>query len=179
MTNDIERVLLTKEEIAGRVRQLGAEITCDYAGKAPRLVGILKGSAVFMADLMREIALPASIDFLAVSSYGVKSQSTGAVRILKDLDMTVEGEDLLIVEDILDSGLTLSYIINLLAGSKPSSVRLCTLLDKPGRRRVDVSPHYTGFTVPDEFLVGYGLDYAERYRNLPYIAVLKRRVYET
>lgn len=178
MGKDIERVLLTSEQIQRRVRELGNQIAKDYTGKRLRLIGVLKGSTVFMADLMRAIDMPVELDFLAVSSYGQKSESTGAVKILKDLDMPVEGVDILIVEDILDSGLTLSYIISLLAFSRPASVRLAALLDKPLRRKTVVSADYLGFTVPDEFLVGYGLDYAEKYRNLPYVAVLSRHVYE-
>lgn len=178
MKNGIERILITEEEIRDRVREVGAKITEDYRGKELAIIGVLKGSVVFMADLMRAVDLPLTIDFMSVSSYAGGTNTTGAVKILKDLDMPVEGKDVLIVEDILDSGLTLSYIMNLMVVKKTASIRLCTFLDKPERRRVPITPNYACFTVPNEFVVGYGLDYAEKYRNLPYIGVLSREVYE-
>ena len=179
MHQDLETILLTEEQIAARVRALGAEISRDYKGKDLLLISVLKGSVVFMADLMRAVTVPAGIDFLSVSSYGMGDKTSGVVRIVKDMDQSVEGKDILIVEDILDSGMTLSYIMNLMETRNPTSIELCTLLDKPERRAkgVDVSCRYTGFTIPDAFVVGYGLDYAERYRNLPYIGVLAPRVY--
>ena len=177
MHGDIKTILLTSEQIAARVREMGAEISRDYAGRDLLMVSILRGSVVFMADLIRAITIPIRLDFYAVSSYGAGAKSSGVVRVLKDLDQSVENQDVLIVEDILDSGRTLSYIMNLMETAKPASVRLCTLLDKPERRVEPVTCHYTGFTVPDEFVVGYGLDYAERYRNLPYIGVLSPEVY--
>ena len=178
MDRDIQSVLFTQPQIAAKVEELAAAITRDYQGKSPVLIGVLKGSFIFMADLVRHIDLLCEMDFLAVSSYGNKSKTTGVVRILKDLDSDVEGRDIIVVEDILDSGVTLSYIMNVLQSRRPASVTICTLLDKPERRRAPVEARYTGFQTPDEFVVGYGLDYAGRYRNLPYIGVLKRSAYE-
>ncbi len=178
MHSDIERVLLSEAEIAAKVKELADAISKDYEGKSPLLISVLKGSFIFMADLVRQIHLPCELDFMAVSSYGKKSFTTGAVRIVKDLDRDIEGRDVIVVEDILDSGVTLSYIMNLMKASKPASISLCTLLDKPDRRQVRVDVKYTGFQIPDEFVVGYGLDYAERFRNLPYIGIVKRSVYE-
>jgi hypoxanthine phosphoribosyltransferase len=177
MLQDIERILWDEAQIAARVAEMGAAISRDYRGKAPLLVGVLKGSFVFMADLARRVALPCEVDFMSVSTYGKKSVTTGAVRIVKDLDSDVEGRDILVVEDILDSGVTLSYIMNVMRAGKPASIALCALLDKPGRRQVPVDLRYRGFETPDEFVVGYGLDYAGRYRNLPYIGSLKRSIY--
>lgn len=177
MENDVQNVLLTAEEIKNKVAELGARISQDYAGKDLLLVSVLKGSVVFMADLMRAISIPAGIDFMAVSSYGTGAKTSGVVKIIKDIDIELEGKDLLIVEDILDSGKTLSYLKELLQGRGPASIRIATLLDKPARHQVEMEVDYIGFEVPDEFLVGYGLDYAERYRNLPYIGVLKPEVY--
>lgn len=179
MNQDIERILYTEEALAARVRELGADISRDYAGKKPVVVGILKGSFVFMADLIRSITVPCTLDFMAVSSYGGKSYTTGAVTITKDITESLEGRDVLIVEDILDSGVTLSYLIGYMEMHKPASVSIVTLFDKPARRKRAVYPRYTGFTIEDEFIVGYGLDYAEEYRNLPYVGVLKREIYET
>ncbi|MDL2324864.1 hypoxanthine phosphoribosyltransferase [Ruminococcaceae bacterium OttesenSCG-928-A16] len=176
-SNDVERILLTRQQVQKRVEELGAQITRDYQGKDLLMVSVLKGSVVFMADLMRAIHLPAEIDFMMVSSYGAASKSSGVVKIVKDIDIELKGKDLLIVEDILDSGRTLSYLKELLEGRDPASVRIVTLLDKPARRAVPLQPDYTGFEVPDEFIVGYGLDYAEHYRNLPDIGVLKKEVY--
>lgn len=175
--NDIERVLITEEELAAKVKEMGRQITQDYQGKNLMLVSVLKGSVVFMADLMRAIDLPCRIDFMCVSSYGSGSTS-GAVKIVKDLDIDLHNVDLLIVEDILDSGKTLHYITKMLADRGTASIRIATLMDKPERRVVPLSPDYCCFPVPDEFVVGYGLDYAEKYRNLPYIGVLKREIYE-
>ncbi len=177
MKNDIKKVLLDEVTLAKRIKEMGEEISKDYAGKEIIVIGILKGSVVFVADLVREITLPVSFDFMAVSSYGARTTTTGTVRILKDLDYDIEGKHVLIVEDIIDSGVTLSYLIEHLAGRKPASLKLCTLLSKPERRKVEVAVDYTGFTVPDAFLVGFGLDYAEKYRNLPFIGILKEEVY--
>ena len=178
MKDDIGEVLFSEEKIASIVRNMGRQISEDYVGKNLFMVSVLKGSLVFMADLMRAVTIPCSIDFLSVSSYGNGTASSGEVRILKDLDCSLEGKDLLIVEDILDSGMTLSFLLKTLSARTPASIRLCTFLDKPERRRVDIRPDYVGAEVPDKFIVGYGLDYAEKYRNLPYIGVLKPEVYE-
>ena len=177
MHNDVERVLFTAEELKTRVAELGAQITADYQGKSPVVISVLRGSYIFMADLTRSIDLPCTVDFMAVSSYGSGTSSSGHVRIIKDLVDSVEGKDVLVVEDILDSGNTLSYLLDMLQARTPASIKLCTLLDKPERRVRDIHADYTGFTVPDYFVVGYGLDYAERYRNLPYIGILKPEVY--
>lgn len=177
MESDIQNVLLTEQELAAKVNELGSQISQDYKGKNLMMVSVLKGSVVFMADLMRAITVPCEIDFMSVSSYGGGTKTSGVVKIMKDLDINLEGRDLLIVEDILDSGLTLSYIKSLLLERKPNSIKLCTLLDKPERRKADIKADYIGFAVPDEFVVGYGLDYNEKYRNLPYIGVLKPCVY--
>lgn len=166
-------VLITEEEIDRRVRELAAQISKDYEGKKIRMVGILKGASFFMCELAKRITVPVSIDFMQVSSYGGATESTGTVRIRKDLDESIEGLDVIIVEDIVDSGRTLSYLLEMLKDRGPADVKLCTLLDKPERRVVDVNVDYTGFEIPDEFVVGYGLDYDQRYRNLPYIGVVK------
>ncbi len=176
--NDIQRVLISEEQLAARVAEMGAAISRDYEGKKLMILGVLKGSVVFMADLLRHITIPVEMDFMAVSSYGAGVKTTGVVKILKDLDRLIEGYHVLVVEDILDSGMTLSYLTELLRDRSPASVRIATLLDKPERRKVDIAPDYVGFTVPDEFVVGYGLDYAELYRNLPYVGVLAPHVYE-
>ena len=175
--NDILRVLIDEEEIRQKVKELGAQITRDYAGKNPFFLGVLKGCYVFMADLVRNVDLHCSMDFMAVSSYGGGTSTTGAVRITKDLSRDIEGKDVVIVEDILDSGVTLSYLKSYLTNRKPASIRIVTLLDKPSRRRAEITADYCGFSVPDEFVVGYGLDYAEDYRNLPYIGILKPEIY--
>lgn len=177
MENDILKVLLSEQQLKDKVKELGRQISEDYKGKNLLMVSVLKGSVVFMADLMRAVTVPCEIDFMSVSSYGSGAKTSGVVKIIKDLDINLEGCDLLIVEDILDSGLTLSYIKKLLLERRPNSIRLCTLLDKPERRKADVYADYKGFEVPDEFVVGYGLDYAEKYRNLPYIGILKPEVY--
>ena len=172
------RVLISKEALSQKVQEIGAQISKDYEGKNLMMVSVLKGSVVFMADLMRAVTVPAEIDFMSVSSYGTGAKTSGVVKIIKDLDIELAGRDLLIVEDILDSGLTLSYIKKILMERGPRSIKICTLLDKPERRKADVFADYSGFEVPDEFVVGYGLDFAEKYRNLPYIGVLKPSVYE-
>ena len=177
MKEDILKVLLSEDDIAARVAEIGAQISRDYAGKRLVMVSVLKGSVVFMADLMRAVTVPAEIDFMCVSSYGSGVKTSGVVKIIKDLDNDLAGMDLLLVEDILDSGMTLEYIKKLLLGRNTNSIKICTLLDKPERRKADVAADYKGFEVPDEFVVGYGLDYAEKYRNLPYIGVLKPSVY--
>lgn len=173
MESAIGQVLLTAEEIKGKVKELGEAITRDYMGKNLLVVGILKGAVIFMSDLIREIKTPIDIDFMAVSSYGTSTQSSGVVRIMKDLERSIEEFHILIVEDIVDTGLTLKYLVENLRSRGPQSVKICTLLDKPGRRKVQVAPDYNGFSIPDEFVVGYGLDYNERFRHLPYIGVLK------
>lgn len=178
MENDILNVLISEEELAKKVQEIGAQISKDYEGKNLMMVSVLKGSVVFMADLMRAVTVPAEIGFMSVSSYGSGAKTSGVVKIIKDLDIELAGRDLLIVEDILDSGLTLSYIKKILMERGPRSIKICTLLDKPERRKADIFADYSGFEVPDEFVVGYGLDFAEKYRNLPYIGVLKPSVYE-
>ena len=177
MLNDVESVLLSTEELAKRIGELGAEITADYVGKEILMIGVLRGAVVFMADLARAIKVPVAIDFMAVSSYGAGTSSSGVVRILKDLDEHIEGRHVLVVEDIIDSGLTLNYLMDNLKSRQPASIKLCTLLNKPERRKVNVNIDYNGFNVPDYFVVGYGLDYAEKYRNLPFIGILKPEVY--
>ena len=178
MRNDIERVLVTKEEISEIVKKLGKQISQDYEGKNPILITVLKGAFIFMADLVREVTIPCTLDFMAVSSYGGGTETSGKVRIIKDLETNIEGKDVIIVEDILDSGVTLSHLIELLNARKPSSIKICTLFDKPERHKVEIDVAYQGTVVPNEFIVGYGLDYAEKYRNLPDVCVLKREIYE-
>ncbi len=168
-----EEILITEEQIRKRVDELGAQITKDYEGKSLLLIGILKGSVPFMADLMRKIDTDVEIDFMSVSSYGSTTKSSGVVRILKDLDHGIEGKNVLVVEDIVDSGLTLSYLKEHLLGRKPASLKVCTFLDKPSRRKVDFVPDYCGFEVEDKFIVGYGLDFDQKYRQLPYISWIK------
>ena len=172
-----KEVMITREELAEKTRELGAAITKDYEGKEVLLVCVLNGAIMFMSDLMKEINLPVEIDFMAVSSYGNSTKSSGVVKIIKDLDKSVDGKHILIVEDIIDSGLTLHYLIDNLKSRGPASVEICTLLDKPSGRKADVHTRYKGFYIKDEFVVGYGLDYAEKYRNVPYIFVLKEEVY--
>lgn len=175
--DDIAETLFTEEDLEAIVARIGAQISKDYEGKNLLMVSVLKGSLMFMADLMRHITIPCSIDFLSVSSYGSGTSTSGEVRILKDLDRSLEGKDLLVVEDILDSGVTLSFLLKNLSARNPSSIRLCTLLDKPERRRVEVKADYIGASVPDKFIVGYGLDYDEKYRNIPFVGVLKPEIY--
>jgi hypoxanthine phosphoribosyltransferase len=169
----IGEALVLEEDLQRRVRELGEEISRDYHGKDLFLVGVLKGAVFFLSDLMRAIDVPCEVDFMAVASYGSSTDSSGVVRILKDLDATIEGRDVLIVEDIIDSGLTLSYLLRTLKAREPRSLEVCALLTKPDRRKVELPIRYTGFEIPNEFAIGYGLDHAERYRNLPYVASLR------
>lgn len=179
MLNDIEKVLLSEEDLKNIVEHLGAQITEDYKDKNLVLVSVLKGSVIFMADLMRAIKLPCQIDFMSVSSYGSGTKTSGVVKIIKDLDNEiVSGNDLLIVEDILDSGVTLEYLMKVLSARNPNSIKICTLLDKPERRKANVKADYAGAQIPDAFVVGYGLDYDEKYRNLSFVGALKPAVYE-
>jgi hypoxanthine phosphoribosyltransferase len=178
MTKDLSSILINEAQIQSRVRELGEVISRDYCGKHPIVIGILKGSLIFMADLIRRLTIPLSIDYVAVSSYGRSTDSSGVVKIVKDLDEPIEGRHVLVVEDIVDTGLTLRYLLDNLQSRGPSSISVCVLLDKPSRRKVDIVPDYCGFEIPDEFVVGYGLDYAESYRNMPFIGVLDRSVYE-
>ncbi|HQD39063.1 MAG: hypoxanthine phosphoribosyltransferase [Firmicutes bacterium] len=175
---DVESILITTEQLQEKVKELGAQITKDYKGKDLLAVCILKGSVIFFADLLRAIDLPLETDFVAISSYGHSTSSSGVVRLLKDLDQNIQGRNVLVVEDIIDSGLTLKYLLDNLSSRKPASLAVCTLLDKPERRMVDIDLAYNGFSIPDKFVVGYGLDYAEKYRNLPYIGVLKPEIYK-
>lgn len=177
MTNDIESILLSEQQLQSKVAELAQRITEDYRDKDPLFIGVLKGSFVFMADLIRHVSIPCEMDFMSLSSYGNKSETTGAVRIVQDLNRDIEGRHIIIIEDILDSGLTLNYLVGYLSGRNPASIRLCALLDKPSRRRAPIQADYVGFEIPDTFVVGYGLDFAERYRNLPYIGILKPAVY--
>lgn len=174
----IGKVLIDEETLNKRVEELGAEITRDFQGKDLLMIGILKGAVIFMSDLAKKIELPLAMDFMAVSSYGASTKSSGVVRILKDLDEEIEGKDVLIVEDIIDTGLTLHYLCENLLSRKPNSLKICCCFDKPSRREVPVEIDYVGFDIPDEFVVGYGLDYAQRYRNLPYVSVLDPKEYE-
>ncbi len=178
LLDDVATVLVTEEQISAKVAELGEQLSRDYADRSLTLVSVLKGSLPFMADLMRAIRVPVAIDLMEVSSYGgPATESSGLVRILKDLSSSIEGRDVLIVEDIIDTGLTLNYLIRYLRGKNPRTLRICALLDKPARRLVEIPIDYRGFTIPDQFVVGYGLDYGEYYRNLPFIAVLKPEVY--
>lgn len=177
LEKDIQEVLFSQQQLEERVDQIAQEITRDYAGKEIVLISVLRGSFVFMADLCRRIDLPCTIDFMSVSSYGSGTSSTGQVQITKDLSGDISGKHILVVEDILDSGNTLSYLLHVLSARHPASISLCTLLDKPERREKPITADYVGFTVPNAFIVGYGLDYAEKYRNLPYIGVLKPEIY--
>ena len=173
-----EELLLTREQIAARVQEMGRQITEDFRGRDLTVICILKGAVVFFVDLVREIDLPMTMDFMAISSYGSATKSSGVVRILKDLDKPINGRDVLIIEDIVDSGVTLYNVKNVFLKRGAAEVKICTFLDKPARRKADICVDYVGATIPDEFVVGYGLDYAEKYRNLPYLGVLKRQVYE-
>ncbi len=175
--DEIDRVLVSNERIQARLDELAERINQDYAGRELLLVCILKGAVAVFADMLRRITIPCQIDFMAISSYGSSTKSSGVVRIMKDLDHGIEGKDVLIVEDIVDSGMSMRYLLDTLKTRKPASVRLLTLLDKPDRRRVELHADYIGFTIPDEFVIGYGLDYAEKYRNLPDVCVLSPKVY--
>jgi hypoxanthine phosphoribosyltransferase len=166
------KTLIDEPTLRNRVAELGSDVSTDYAGRDLLLVGVLKGAVFFMADLMRHLTIPCEVDFMAISSYGASTDSSGVVRILKDLDINIEGRHVLVVEDIIDSGLTLSYLVRTLEARSPETLEICALLTKPERREIDVRVRYTGFEIPNEFVIGYGLDYAERYRNLPYVGVL-------
>jgi hypoxanthine phosphoribosyltransferase len=172
LQSDVSEILIDEDTLKGRISELGEEISRDYDGRDLLLVGVLKGAVFFMADLMRELTVPCEIDFMAISSYGAQTDSSGVVRILKDLDINIAGRDVLVVEDIIDSGLTLSYLMRNLRARKPATLEICALMTKPERREIDVPVRYTGFEIPNKFVIGYGLDFAERYRNLPYVAVL-------
>lgn len=178
MNNDVKEILISEDSIKEKVKELGQRISKDYEGESVFLIGILKGSVPFMADLMREITIPVTMDFMAVSSYGNGTSSTGVVRILKDLDFEIKDKNIIIVEDIIDSGITLSYLVDYLKNRGPKNIEIAALLTKPERNKVKVDAKYIGYEVPDKFVVGYGLDYAEKYRNLPYIGVLKEEVYK-
>ena len=177
MLNDIQEVLFDAEQIQQKVQELGKQLSTDFQGRNPLVICILKGAFIFMADLVKAMDIPVELDFMAVSSYGKATRSSGEVRIVKDLDQSVEGRDILIVDDIIDSGLTLSYLIDVLERRNALSGRVGALFDKPGRRTTEINADYTGFVIPDAFVVGYGLDYAEKYRNLPFIGILKPEVY--
>ena len=180
MNADVGQILITEEQIRSKIAELGDRISADYSTTSVTLVSVLKGSLPFMADLMRAIRIPLQIDLMEVSSYGgTSTETSGLVRILKDLSSSIADKEVLIVEDIIDTGLTLNYLLRYLRGKNPRSLRICALLDKPARRLVEIPIDYLGFTIPDEFVVGYGLDYGEYYRNLPYIGVLRRELYET
>ncbi|CDM69640.1 hypoxanthine phosphoribosyltransferase [Clostridium bornimense] len=178
MNNDVKEILISEDSIKEKVKELGQRISKDYEGESVFLIGILKGSVPFMADLMREITIPVTMDFMAVSSYGNGTSSTGVVRILKDLDFEIKDKNIIIVEDIIDSGITLSYLVDYLKNRGPKNIEIAALLTKPERNKVKVDAKYIGYEVPDKFVVGYGLDYAEKYRNLPYIGVLKEEIYK-
>ena len=177
MHDDVEEILLSEEQIRERVAELGMQLATDYAGRFPVLVSVLKGSFIFLSDLVRSMPVPLSVDLMELSSYGASTESSGQVRILKDLSGPITGRDVIVVEDIIDTGLTLNYLLKYLRDRSPSSVTICCLLDKPARRLADIQIDYRGFTIPDRFVIGYGLDYDERYRNLPYIGVLRPSVY--
>ena len=178
MHEDVERILISEQELDAKVSELAKKISRDYAGKTVLVVTLLKGGVMFAVDLMRKLTVPVGIDFMSVSSYGASSKSSGIVKVDKDLDNSIKGKDVLLVEDIIDSGLTLNYVREMLLGREPASLKICTILDKPSRRKTQVAVDYTGFEIPDEFVVGYGLDYAQKHRNLPYVGILKRSVYE-
>lgn len=175
---DVERVLISEEELASKVSELAEIISRDYEGKTVLVITLLKGGVMFSVDLMRKLTVPVEIDFMSVSSYGASSKSSGIVKVDKDLDESIKGKDVLLVEDIIDSGLTLNYVREMLLAREPASLKICTILDKPSRRKTQVKVDYTGFEIPDEFVIGYGLDYAQKHRNLPYVGILKRSVYE-
>ncbi len=177
MREDVKEILFNEEDLAKKVKELGAKISKDYEGKDLLVVGVLKGSVLFASDLIKNITIPCEIDFMAVSSYGDSTESSGVVRILKDLDHSIEGKHVLLVEDIVDSGITLSYLLKYLKARRAESIEIVSLLNKPERRTADLEVKYIGFEVPNEFIVGYGIDYAEKYRNLPYVGILKEEVY--
>jgi hypoxanthine phosphoribosyltransferase len=177
LEKDVKEVLFTAEEIRDRVAEMGKQIEKDYRGRDLLVIAVLKGANMFLGDLIRHIDLPMEVDFIAASSYGNTTESSGVVRILKDLDYPIEGKDVLLIEDLIDTGLTLHYLAENLKSRGPASFRICTLLDKPERRKIDIEVQYTGFAIPDEFIVGYGIDYSQRYRNLPYVATLKPEIY--
>ncbi|MDD9272055.1 hypoxanthine phosphoribosyltransferase [Paenibacillus sp. GCM10023248] len=179
MYSDIQEVLYSEEQIQGKIKELGEKLSNDYEGKNPLVICVLKGAFIFMADLVKQIRVPLEIDFMAVSSYGQSTKSSGVVKIIKDLDVPVEGRHILIVEDIIDSGLTLSYLIDVLERRNAKTISVVALFNKPARRTVELEPDYAGYELPDEFVVGYGLDYAEKYRNLPFIGILKPEIYTT
>lgn len=178
MHEDVEKILISAEELEAKVSELAGIISEDYKGKTILVVTLLKGGVMFSVDLMRKLSVPVEIDFMSVSSYGASSKSSGIVKVEKDLDEPIKGKHVLLVEDIIDSGLTLNYVREMLMAREPASLKICTILDKPSRRKTQVKVDYTGFEIPDEFVVGYGLDYAQKHRNLPYVGVLKRSVYE-
>ncbi|WP_066499503.1 hypoxanthine phosphoribosyltransferase [Abyssisolibacter fermentans] len=178
MLNDVKEVLFSEEDIAAKVTELGAQISKDFAGKELVVIGVLKGANVFVADLIRKMTIPIELDFMAMSSYGSSTESSGVVKILKDLDKGIEGKNVLIVEDIIDTGLTLSYLTDNLKSRGAEQIKICTLLDKPGRRKAHIDVKYKGFDIPDEFVVGYGIDFAEKYRNLPFVGILKEETYQ-
>ncbi len=177
LESDIQEILLSEEEIEAKVKELGERISEDYQDRELVIVGVLRGAFLFLSDLIRHIKVPISVDFVAISSYGGYTESSGVVKIVKDLDESIEGRHILIVEDIVDTGLTLDYLLRIIRARKPASVKVCALLDKPTRRQVEVDIHYKGFEIPDKFVVGYGLDFNQRYRNLPFVGVLKPDVY--
>ncbi|MDQ0872033.1 hypoxanthine phosphoribosyltransferase [Paenibacillus sp. V4I3] len=179
MYSDIQEVLYSEEQIQDKIKELGEKLSIDYEGKNPLVICVLKGAFIFMADLVKQIRVPLELDFMAVSSYGQSTKSSGVVKIIKDLDVPVEGRHILIVEDIIDSGLTLSYLIDVLERRNAKTISVVALFNKPARRTVDLEPEYAGYVLPDEFVVGYGLDYAEKYRNLPFIGILKPEIYSS
>ncbi|MNQ80805.1 Hypoxanthine-guanine phosphoribosyltransferase [compost metagenome] len=179
MYSDIQEVLYSEEQIQGKIKELGELLSADYEGKNPLVICVLKGAFIFMADLVKQIRVPLEIDFMAVSSYGQSTKSSGVVKIIKDLDVSVEGRHIIIVEDIIDSGLTLSYLIDVLERRNAKTISVVALFNKPARRTVELEPDYAGYVLPDEFVVGYGLDYAEKYRNLPFIGILKPEIYSS
>jgi len=178
MKNDVKEILYSPKELEIKIKEMGEKISIDYKDKDLVLIGVLKGSVMFMSDLMKQISIPCSMDFMAVSSYGNSTTTSGVVRILKDLDNGIEGRHVLIIEDIIDSGITLKYLLEYLKNRKPQSIEIACLLNKPERRKVELEVRYLGFNVPDCFLVGFGLDFAEKYRNLPYIGILKEEIYQ-
>ncbi|MCK4357715.1 MAG: hypoxanthine phosphoribosyltransferase [Candidatus Cloacimonetes bacterium] len=178
MRNDIEKILISKDTIQKKIKELGAQISRDYKGKVPILISILKGGVIFLVDLMHNINIPIEIEFLGVASYGSSTKSSGIIKLTKDCNYDISGRDIILVEDIIDTGLSLKYIMNLLKNKNPNSIKICVLLDKAEAHKQDIKIDYKGFTVPNEFIVGYGLDYKEKYRNLPFIGILKKEVYQ-